>query len=176
MEVARRALADDAFTRRGAIRDAACVSEMGLLTHPRCQRRASLHTQVVVDERNVERRLSGPTATPKSLRALRAHIRTMKGRPDHAPLFSSNRCTPMTYAAVYKVWGQLCAGAGLVDADGKPRYTLHQIRHTRGTELVEQGQRVEIVQRVLGHRDPRSTQGYAELHEQQVREALEQPR
>jgi len=44
---------------------------------------------------------------------------------------------------------------------------------TRATELVEQGQRLEIVQRVLGHRDPRSTQGYAELAEAQVREALE---
>jgi site-specific recombinase XerD len=41
------------------------------------------------------------------------------------------------------------------------------------TELVEQGQRLEIVQRVLGHRDPRSTQGYAELAEAQVRAALE---
>jgi len=58
---------------------------------------------------------------------------------------------------------------------GKPRYTLHQLRHTRATELVEQGQRLEIVQRVLGHRDPRSTQGYAELAETQVRAALEAP-
>lgn len=41
------------------------------------------------------------------------------------------------------------------------------------TELVEQGQRLEIVQRVLGHRDPRSTQGYAELAEAVVRAALE---
>lgn len=38
---------------------------------------------------------------------------------------------------------------------------------------MRQGQRMEIVQRVLGHRDIRSTQGYAELDDVQVREALE---
>jgi site-specific recombinase XerD len=53
------------------------------------------------------------------------------------------------------------------------RCTLHQLRHTRATELLEQGQRIEIVQRVLGHRDPRSPQGYADLTERQVRAALE---
>jgi integrase/recombinase XerD len=49
---------------------------------------------------------------------------------------------------------------------------LHQLRHTRGTELVEAGKALEIVQRVLGHRDIRSTQGYADLTEAQVRAAL----
>jgi site-specific recombinase XerD len=56
-----------------------------------------------------------------------------------------------------------------------PRYTLYQLRHTRGSELIGQGVRVEVVQRVLGHRDIRSTLGYAELAETQVRAALEQP-
>jgi integrase/recombinase XerD len=50
---------------------------------------------------------------------------------------------------------------------------LYQLRHTRGTELVEEGKPLEIVQRVLGHRDIRSTQGYADLSEAQVREVLE---
>jgi hypothetical protein len=44
-----------------------------------------------------------------------------------------------------------------------------------GSELIAQGQRIEIVQRVLGHRDIRSTLGYAELQEAQVRAALERP-
>jgi integrase/recombinase XerD len=62
---------------------------------------------------------------------------------------------------------------GLVDDKQCIRYTLHQLRHTRGSELVRQGKPVEIVQRILGHRDIRSTQGYAELDDQQLREALE---
>jgi site-specific recombinase XerD len=67
----------------------------------------------------------------------------------------------------------LCATAGLLDGNGAPRYTPHQLRHTRGSELIAQGQRVEIVQRVLGHRDIRSTLVYAELREDHVRAALE---
>ncbi len=62
---------------------------------------------------------------------------------------------------------------GLLDGSGMPRYTPHQSRHTRGTELIAQGQRVEIVQRALGHRDIRSTLGYAELQDPHVRAALE---
>ena len=70
-------------------------------------------------------------------------------------------------------WARVCQVAGLVDEAGAPRYTPHQLRHTRGSELIAQGQRVEIVQRVLGHRDIRSTLGYAELQDAQVRAALE---
>jgi site-specific recombinase XerD len=61
----------------------------------------------------------------------------------------------------------------LVTETGAPRYTLHQLRHTRASDLLAQGQRVEIVQRVLGHRDIRSTLLYADLQEAQVRAALE---
>jgi integrase/recombinase XerD len=116
----------------------------------------------------------GPTATPKALRMLRAYLKTLHGQPPHAPLFRSSRGTRVSYDALHYQWGQVCTTAGLVDAQGKPRYTLHQLRHTRGSELAEHGQRMEIVQRVLGHRDPRSTQGYAALHDDQVRAALEQ--
>jgi site-specific recombinase XerD len=70
-------------------------------------------------------------------------------------------------------WTKLCRILGLVDAAGEPRYTIHQLRHTRGSELVEQGQSLDVVQSILGHRDPRSTQVYAELHADQVRAALE---
>src|SRR3989442_1657698 len=92
-----------------------------------------------------------------------------------AALFRSNRGTRVSYDAVHYQWAKLCKVGGLVDIDGTPLYTPHQLRHTRGSELLAQGQRVEIVQRVLGHRDIRSTLGYAELQEAQVRAALECP-
>ncbi|MBX0330066.1 site-specific integrase [Oscillochloris sp. ZM17-4] len=136
--------------------------------------REALHVR---DPKNRTERMVvlGPTATPQSLRGLRAQLRSRKGEPDHAPLFRSNRGTRLSYDALHYQWAHACADAGLADDAGRPRYTLHQLRHTRATELVEQGQRLEIVQRVLGHRDPRSTQGYAELAEAHVRDALEQP-
>ena len=115
----------------------------------------------------------GPAATPRTLRGLRAWRNAHRGAQAHEPLCRSNRGTPVSYDALHYQWGKLCRKVGLVDDGGKPRYTPHQLRHTRGSELVAQGQRVEIVQRVLGHRDIRSTLGYAELEEAQVRAALE---
>jgi integrase len=89
-------------------------------------------------------------------------------------LFRSNRGTRVSYDALRYKWAKLCRAAGLLDATGAPRYTSHQLWHTRG-ELIAQGQRIEIVRRVLGQRDIRSTLGYAELREAQVRAALERP-
>lgn len=115
----------------------------------------------------------GPTATPQSLRGLRAHLKTLPQRDPHALVFRSTRGTRVSYDALHYQWQLVCQQADLLDAAGKPRYTLHQLRHTRASELLAQGQPLEIVQRVLGHRDIRSTLGYADLHEGQVRTALE---
>ena len=118
-----------------------------------------------------------PGATPKTLRGLRAHLKQFpRTTPGHVKLFISNRGTRVSYDALRYQWQQMCNAARLVDAAGKPIYTLHQLRHTRGTELFEDGHPLEIVQRVLGHRDPRSTLGYAELNDQYVRQALEHKR
>lgn len=112
------------------------------------------------------------TATPQTLRRLRIWLRQQGNLPPHTPLFRSARQTPVQYRTLYYQWQQVCRVAGLVDEHGDPLYTLHQLRHTRGTELIEQGYRMEIVQRILGHRDPRSTQGYAEVSDLLVRQAL----
>jgi integrase/recombinase XerD len=118
----------------------------------------------------------GATATPKSLRGLRAHLKALSAREPHALLFPSNRGTRISYDAAHYQWHRVCTAAGFVDAAGKPLYTLHQLRHTRGSELMAQGYSIEIVQRVLGHKDIRSTLGYAELNDTQVRAALEKRR
>lgn len=133
--------------------------------------REGLHIRV---PKNGNERIAflGSDFTPRSLRGLRAWLKTMHGQPPYTPLFCSNRGTRLTYAAVHYQWERLCQRAGLLENDGTFRYTIHQLRHTRGSELVQQGQRLEIVQRVLGHCDIRSTQGYAELDDGQVREAL----
>lgn len=118
----------------------------------------------------------GAKATPRSLRGLRALIKELLNQPGYVPLFRSNRGTQVSYASAQYQWTHLCQAIGLIDVvAGKQqlRYTIHQLRHTRGSELIRTGQPMEIVQRVLGHRDIRSTQGYAELDDMQVREALE---
>jgi integrase/recombinase XerD len=133
----------------------------------------------VREPKNASERIAplGANATPRSLRGLRALVKELKGQPGHVPVFRSNRGTRISYSAAQYQWAQLCERAGLIEVvDDKHclRYTLHQLRHTRGSELVRQGQPMEIVQRVLGHRDIRSTQGYADLDDHQLREALEQ--
>jgi integrase len=62
------------------------------------------------------------------------------------------------------------------DDHGQPRYTLHQLRHTRGTEMVEERYPLHVVQKALGHVDPRSTQVYADLSDLQLRHELERHR
>jgi integrase/recombinase XerD len=115
----------------------------------------------------------GSNATPHTLRALRAYMKALPSREAYEPLFRSNRGTKLSYDAVHYQWRQLCTQVDLTDSAGDPLYTIHQLRHTHGSELLAQGQRIEIVQRVLGHRDIRSTLAYAELTEAQVRAALE---
>jgi integrase/recombinase XerD len=116
----------------------------------------------------------GPIATPRTLRSLRAARRAQGRTPaDYELLFHSNRGTSVSYDALHYQWAKLCGAAGLLDSTGARSYTPHQLRHSRGSDLIAQGQRIEIVQRVLGHRDIRSTVGYAELQEGQVRAAVE---
>jgi integrase/recombinase XerD len=115
----------------------------------------------------------GPTSTPKSLRALRSYLKALGSPATHEPLFRSNRHTRVTYDALHYQWRKLCLAAKLLDERGEPRYTVHQLRHTRGTELVDEGHALHIIQRALGHKDPRSTQIYADVTEDHVRQALE---
>ncbi len=62
---------------------------------------------------------------------------------------------------------RICRGAAtLLAGDGQPLSTVHQLRHTRGTELTEHGQRLDIVQRMVRHVDPHSTQCYADIVEE----------
>jgi integrase/recombinase XerD len=113
-----------------------------------------------------------PDATPRTLRGLRTWLRENQNLSDLIPLFSSNRKSRISYRVLYHQWQQLCSRAQLIDEQNRPLYTIHQLRHTRGTELIDQGYPMEVVQRILGHRDPRSTQGYAEVSDLIVRRAL----
>ncbi|MBX0330931.1 tyrosine-type recombinase/integrase [Oscillochloris sp. ZM17-4] len=116
----------------------------------------------------------GPNSTEKSVRLLRRHLKALgPDMPPTHPLFCSNRKTRTRYTTVVWHWNKLCAGAGLIDPEGKPRYTIHQLRHTAATELLEEGHKIETVQRRLGHRDIRTTMGYAEVSDAAIRAELE---
>ena len=115
----------------------------------------------------------------RSLRLLRSWVRALGPQvAPTTPLFHSNRGTRVSYDALHYQWAKICQAAKLVDAvngQEQPRYTIHQLRHTVGSTLIRDLPE-QIVSRILGHRDPRSTRRYAEVTEAQVRKALAQQR
>ncbi|HMQ31004.1 MAG TPA: tyrosine-type recombinase/integrase [Chloroflexaceae bacterium] len=107
-----------------------------------------------------------PDAMPRSLRGLRGWVRELgdDNAPD-TPLFRSSRGNRASYDTLHRRWVQVCKQARLVDlVDGReaPRYTLHHLRHTAAAELIAFYPE-QVVRRILGHRDPRSTRRYAEF-------------
>ncbi|NJN15074.1 MAG: tyrosine-type recombinase/integrase [Oscillochloris sp.] len=107
-----------------------------------------------------------PDAMPRSLRGLRSWMREMEeDLPPATPLFRSSRGNRASYDTLHRRWVQVCKAARLVDIiDGRevPRYTLHHLRHTAAAELIAFYPE-QVVRRILGHRDPRSTRRYAEI-------------
>jgi site-specific recombinase XerD len=57
-----------------------------------------------------------------------------------------------------------------------PGYAHADGSRTRGTEMVEERYPLHVVQKALGHVDPRSTQVYADLRDLQLRHELERHR
>jgi integrase/recombinase XerD len=107
-----------------------------------------------------------PDAMPRSLRGLRSWVRDLAEplAPD-TPLFQSSRGNRASYDTLHRRWIQVCKQARLVDLeDGRevPRYTLHHLRHTAAAELIAFYPE-QVVRRILGHRDPRSTRRYVEI-------------
>lgn len=63
---------------------------------------------------------------------------------------------------------------GLHDEAGRPVHvTLHQLRHTFGTRLINQGVPQHVIQRLLGHASPNMTALYAHLHDSTLRQEFE---
>ncbi len=117
-----------------------------------------------------------PDAMPRSLRGLRSWVREMEHLPPDTPLFRSSRGTRASYDTLHRRWVAVCRAARLIDiVDGReqPRYTLHHLRHTAAAELITFYPE-QVVRRILGHRDPRSTRRYTELMRNQLH-AAERP-
>lgn len=70
---------------------------------------------------------------------------------------------PRTYDSYSMALGKLDKIHGLTDAAGKPmRFSqTHRLRHTRATELLNDGVPIHVVQRYLGHASPEMTLRYA---------------
>lgn len=71
-----------------------------------------------------------------------------------------------------QAWAESCQ---ILDSDGKVwNLTSHQFRHTLATRMINAKVPITVVQRYLGHETSQMTQHYAHLHDQTLKEAIEE--
>lgn len=94
---------------------------------------------------------------PKLVGALRKYLRSLEY--EHGPLFQAQkngRGGPLRYQSVQERWQKYAAEAGVA-------CTLHQLRHSHATELVNGGVSLGTIRKRLGHRYIQTTLRYAEV-------------
>lgn len=97
---------------------------------------------------------------PKLVRQIRAYIK--EGGLRHGPLFRAKKNGnggPLRYQSIQERWSAYCKKAGVV-------CTLHQLRHTHATELVNEGVSLATIRKRLGHKNLQTTLRYAEQSDQ----------
>lgn len=94
---------------------------------------------------------------PKLVNALRKYLRSLDY--EHGPLFQAQkngRGGPLRYQSVQERWQHYSTVAGVA-------CTLHQLRHSHATELVNGGVSLGTIRKRLGHRHIQTTLRYAEV-------------
>jgi integrase len=97
---------------------------------------------------------------PELLLLLREHRRGAFQRglaKEHDFVFATREGTAFNYRNVAHRGLTRAADAAGLNADGKPKLTLHDLRHTFGSHLVRQGADVVTVSRQMGHARPSIT-------------------
>jgi integrase/recombinase XerD len=108
------------------------------------------------------------TAAPESIRLLRRHLKQshitsgsiFRGDPRYggSPL-------PLDYTVVQKAWQKYCRAAEV-------QATIHQLRHSRATQLIAAGVPVTTVRKQMGHRNLQTTLRYVEVDQATVKQDL----
>jgi site-specific recombinase XerD len=87
-------------------------------------------------------------------------VKWMKMRNPNTPyLFQGQKERPLSYEAARMIFVKCLSRAGL----SHKGYTLHCLRHTFASELLNAGMRLECLQQLLGHSDIEMTRVYARL-------------
>jgi integrase len=87
-------------------------------------------------------------------------FQTWSGGPLHASNFNRRR------------WQPALQHAQLADANGKPRYRFHDLRHTCISRLVAAGADIKLIQTIAGHANPNITLNrYSHLLDQRLTDA-----
>lgn len=97
--------------------------------------------------------------------SLLAEMKTKRGDRSRFPFPGRSPIAPIS--SLKRFWQTVTSTAGLED------YRIHDNRHTHASHLVSSGMSLPIVGRLLGHTNPSTTQRYAHLADDPLREAAE---
>lgn len=96
-----------------------------------------------------------------------------EGTPWLFPSAGSPRL-PVAYSTLRGVFNAWQERIGLHDEAGRQLHvTLHQLRHTFGTRLINSGVPQHVIQRLMCHASPEMTNFYAHLHDTTIRAEFE---
>ena len=106
------------------------------------------------------------TAAPESVRLLRRHFKqshitsgsVFRGDPRYG-----GSSLPLEYSVAHYAWQKYCQNAEI-------QATIHQLRHSRASQLLQAGVPVTTVRKQLGHRNIQSTLLYAEVDQATIKE------
>ncbi len=99
---------------------------------------------------------------PHLVQQLRAHLKRMGYQ--HGPMFraeKNGRGGTLRYQSMQERWDSYCTQAGVA-------CTLHQLRHTHATELINGGVSLPTIRKRLGHKNLQTTLRYAEQADETV--------
>lgn len=107
-------------------------------------------------------------AAPQTLLLLRRYLAA--SRIASGPMFRTQwrkrGSTPaMSYRNAHYAWKNYCEAAGL-------KVNIHTLRHSYATTLVNNGVRLEVVRKLLGHKSMQTTLRYAEVNDASVKTEL----
>lgn len=115
------------------------------------------------------------TRAVEAIRAQQQHVR--QTCPDGSGwLFPSrsDQHLPVPYETFRRAFGCWQRRIGLHDETGcATSVTVHRLRHTLGTRLINSGVPEHVIQRLLGHASPAMTAVYAHMHDTTIRAEFE---
>ena len=124
--------------------------------------------QIVIRGKGGRTRTLTLYAAPESLRLLQRFLRRTgitSGALFRGDPARGGSARPIHYRTAHKAWGRYCAKAG-VDA------TIHALRHSFATRLINEGVSLGVVRKLLGHRNMQTTLRYAEVSDATVKREL----
>jgi integrase len=117
------------------------------------------HVRLAIDRTKTEagnRQLPLPSWAIEALKAQRGRVAEMRllagpDWEDHGLVFPNHRGGPLAENHVLVTWHRALAKIELPGGKPFPKIRLHDLRHTKGTLMVDAGEELVVVQRTLGH-------------------------